>query len=200
MLAELPVTEISLRELSKRVGLAKSNVLRYFESREAVFLELLDVASRDWLAGLAGELSRDTKEFASPRDAVGAALAASLARRPLLCELISVTAGVLERNISLDVARRFKLATADASGILAGLVRERVPGLSEEGSLQFAAVAVIMVAGLWPFANPTEQVRAAVEELGLEVPHLAFEDTLRQAFTTYLTGLLALVGEQRRVH
>src|SRR2546430_16094281 len=104
MVAELPVAEISLRELSKRVGLAKSNVLRYFESREAVFLELLDVASRDWLAGLAGELSRDTKEFVSPGEAVGAALAASPARPPLLCEPISVTPGVPERNISLDVA------------------------------------------------------------------------------------------------
>ena len=40
MLAESSVTEVSLRELSKRVGLAKSNVLRYFESREEVFLEL----------------------------------------------------------------------------------------------------------------------------------------------------------------
>ncbi len=35
-------TEISLRELSDRVGLAKSNVMRYFDSREAIFLEVLD--------------------------------------------------------------------------------------------------------------------------------------------------------------
>ena len=39
MLAEMPVAEITLNELSRRVGLAKSNVLRYFESREAVLLE-----------------------------------------------------------------------------------------------------------------------------------------------------------------
>ena len=36
MLTEKGVAEISLRELSNRVGLAKSNVLRYFDSREAV--------------------------------------------------------------------------------------------------------------------------------------------------------------------
>src|SRR2546429_10012855 len=50
MVAEMPVAELSLNELSRRVGLAKSNVLRYFESREAVLLELLDNAWRDWLA------------------------------------------------------------------------------------------------------------------------------------------------------
>ena len=50
MLAEMPVAEVSLNELSRRAGLAKSNVLRYFESREAVLLELLDAAWQDWLA------------------------------------------------------------------------------------------------------------------------------------------------------
>src|SRR2546428_13885140 len=54
MLAEMPVAEVTLNELSRRAGLAKSNVLRYFESREAVLLELLDSAWQGWLfpAGL----------------------------------------------------------------------------------------------------------------------------------------------------
>ena len=38
MLEDMPVSELSLNELSRRVGLAKSNVLRYFDSREAVLL------------------------------------------------------------------------------------------------------------------------------------------------------------------
>src|SRR3954452_5455903 len=49
MLAEMPVAALGLNELIGRVGLAKSNVLRYFESREAVLLELLDAAWREWL-------------------------------------------------------------------------------------------------------------------------------------------------------
>src|SRR3954451_10825730 len=56
MLEEMPVAALSLNELSRRVGLAKSNVLRYFETREAVLLELLDAAWREWLDGLAAEL------------------------------------------------------------------------------------------------------------------------------------------------
>jgi AcrR family transcriptional regulator len=52
MLEEMPIGEISLNELSRRVGSAKSNVLRYFESREAILLELLDRAWRQWVADL----------------------------------------------------------------------------------------------------------------------------------------------------
>jgi AcrR family transcriptional regulator len=56
MLSEMQVADISLNELSRRAGLAKSNVLRYFESREAILLELLDSAWQDWLARLARDL------------------------------------------------------------------------------------------------------------------------------------------------
>src|SRR3984957_2847590 len=56
MLAEMPVAEVTLNELSRRAGLAKSNVLRYFESREAVLLELLDSAWQDWLVQLDRDL------------------------------------------------------------------------------------------------------------------------------------------------
>src|SRR3954468_8351820 len=53
MLSERRVADISLRELAERVGLAKSNVLRYFDSREAIFLEVLDRTWNAWLDGLA---------------------------------------------------------------------------------------------------------------------------------------------------
>jgi AcrR family transcriptional regulator len=192
MLAELPVTEISLRELSRRVGLAKSNVLRYFESREEVFLELLDRAARQWLNDLGAELSA-----ASSPEAVAAAFADSVSARPLLCELISVSAGVLERNISLAVARKFKLATADVGTIIGSIIRERIPGLSEEGAAHFVASSLVMVAGGWPFAHPTEAVRTAIEELGLEVPHLAFADMLRESLVTQMVGVLARQGVVR---
>ena len=187
MLAELPVTEISLRELSRRVGLAKSTVLRYFETREEVFLELLDRAARQWLAELADRLST----VDSGPDQVAAALADSLAGRPLLCELIAVTASVLERNISVDVARRFKLATAGVGVTLGAMIREKVSGLTEEGAAHFVAATLVMVAGLWPFAHPTDAVRAAIEELHLDVPHLDFAGMLRQSLVTHLAGVLA---------
>ena len=58
MLAEKTVGDISLRELSDRVGLAKSNVLRYFDSREAIFLEVLDEEFTMWLSDIERLLGR----------------------------------------------------------------------------------------------------------------------------------------------
>src|SRR5438270_10849848 len=121
MLAEVPVAQVSLNELSRRVGLAKSNVLRYFESREAVLLELLDAASREWLAQLDDALSAavDTGAAVSERgDQLAATLATSLTARPVLCDLISTQAAVLEHNVSPQVAAQYKRAAIANIGVL----------------------------------------------------------------------------------
>ncbi|MFF5095577.1 MULTISPECIES: helix-turn-helix domain-containing protein [Actinosynnema] len=55
MLAETPVARLSLNELSRRVGLAKPNVLRYFDSRETILLHLLDAEARNWATALPTE-------------------------------------------------------------------------------------------------------------------------------------------------
>src|ERR1700685_3880330 len=119
MLAEMPVAEVTLNELSRRVGLAKSNVLRYFESREAVLLELLNSADQDWLTQLDHDLMAadlaashaaplgQAASIAARCPQLAATVAASLASRPMLCDLISAQAAVLERNVSLEVAARY---------------------------------------------------------------------------------------------
>ena len=72
MLAEMPVAEVTLNELSRRAGLAKSNVLRYFESREAVLLELLDAAWQDWLTRLDHDLARAVDRAAPAAERIDA--------------------------------------------------------------------------------------------------------------------------------
>src|SRR6476661_663425 len=101
MLVEKNVADISLREPSDRVGLAKSNVLRYFDSREAIFLEILDENWRTWLDQVDAEL-RDLHQQPQQQPgpyatetAVARTIALSLTRNPLLCELISTMATVL---------------------------------------------------------------------------------------------------------
>jgi len=120
MLLERPVADISLRELSDKVGLAKSNVLRYFDSREAIFLEVMNDAWTSWLDEVETDL-RSSAGDAEPTPyateiRVASTIAASLADQRLLCELISVMAGVLEKNISIDFARTFKQGAAGPAG------------------------------------------------------------------------------------
>jgi AcrR family transcriptional regulator len=190
MLAEKGVTEISLRELSLRVGLAKSNVLRYFDSREAIFLELLDEECRSWLAeldNLLGAPRRRTSDYAN-EIAVASTIARSLAQRRLLCELLSAMAGVLERNISLESACDFKARAVGNMDTLAQLVARELPWLTAEFAGAFAEVVLVLTAGMYPFSEPTEPVRAAMARMCMPDPRRRFTDGLREALVTWLVG------------
>jgi len=193
MLAEMPVAALSLNELSRRVGLAKSNVLRYFESREAVLLELLDAAWREWLDALAVALP--PSDAAVPVDErieqVAAVLARTLVDRPILCELGSASAAVLEHNVSVEVAVRFKRAAqADMIG-LARLVRGVVPEWGEVAAERFAAATVLVTGSLWAYSRPSPAMLAAYDaDPALAAMRLDFGEAVRDLLATLLAGLL----------
>jgi AcrR family transcriptional regulator len=195
MLAEMPVAQVTLNELSRRAGLAKSNVLRYFESREAVLLELLDSAWRDWLAQLEQDLT-GTAGAAAPlagrTDQLAATLAASLASHPMLCDLISAQAAVLERNVSPQVAAQYKRASIADITALGLLMSRSVPELGETGAVRLAGAAVMMTGALWPHTQPSAAMLAAYEaDPELAAMRLDFASTIREVLQVMIAGLLA---------
>ena len=195
MLAEMPVAEVTLNELSRRAGLAKSNVLRYFESREAVLLELLDSAWQDWLGQLEEELAGAVDAgalVASRADQLAAAVAASLAARPMLCDLISAQAAVLERNVSPQVAAQYKRASIAGISALGALLLRSVPELGEPDAFRLAGAAVMTTAALWPHTQPSAAMLAAyTADPALAAMRLDFTGTLREVLEVLTAGLLA---------
>lgn len=195
MLNEMPVSELSLNELSRRVGLAKSNVLRYFESREAVLLELLDRASRQWVDEVTGELPAaiDPKRPAAERgDELAAVLARSLVRQPVLCDLISSQPGVLEQNVSVDVVVRIKRSGLASLATLADAVRRHVPELGE-GAGPLCLMGLITAGALWTHARPAPSALAAYEAdpMLAEVFNFDLPTALETTLATLIAGTLA---------
>lgn len=194
MLAQMPVAQVSLNELSRRVGLAKSNVLRYFESREDVLLELLGAGSRELVAHLDGALAEalDGAPPAERADRLAACVARALVERPVLCDLISAQAAVLERNVSPQVAAQYKRAAIANATALAGRVAHHLPELGERDAFRFVAGTVMVTGAVWAHAHPSAAMLAAYEEdPALAVLRLDFGATLRETLEVLLSGLMA---------
>ncbi|MBV9793367.1 MAG: TetR/AcrR family transcriptional regulator [Actinobacteria bacterium] len=198
MLSEMPAADITLNELSRRVGLAKSNVLRYFESREAVLLELLAAQWQEWLTALAADLGEGVTAgapVANRGDAVAAVLAISLAARPVLCDLISAQAAVLERNVSPQIAATYKRSTLAGFGDLGTLLGRHLPELGDQDTWRLAGATVITAGALWQQCQPSAAMLAAYEaDPDLAALRLDFTPTLREFTEVLISGLLARAG------
>jgi AcrR family transcriptional regulator len=193
MLEAMPVSEVSLNELSRRVGLAKSNVLRYFESREAILLELLDRAGKRWVAELSEELAAEIEPHGTARergDQLAAALARSLTPHRVLCDLLSAQAGVLEHNVSVEVAARYKRATHDYLAALAELVRRHLPELGD-AAWNVCGMAIVFIGALWTHTRPSASMLAAYEaDPTLAALRLDFTSALVETLATLISGAL----------
>ncbi|MFF0478837.1 TetR/AcrR family transcriptional regulator [Streptomyces sp. NPDC004284] len=192
LLSEMPVGEISLRELSRRVGLSKTNVVRYFETREAVFFELLNRSLAQWIEELPAELPSPIPHGAASPAAVTDALARSLAERSLLCDLLSALGSELERNISAESAREFKLAHIRLLDRLADVMRGSMTGLTPATSRELVSLTIVCTAGLWPFAHPSEAVAEAQRDPELAGTRVDFAQRLGRTLHVAVTGLLEL--------
>lgn len=195
MLDEMPVADITLNGMSRRACMAKSNVLRYFESREAVLLELSIEALSEWVDTLEAEFAVGFEESApAPARAcrLAAVIAASLAARPVLCELMSAQAAVLEHNISTDTVLRYKRASGANVERLAGMVSTQLPELGAEQALKFTTMAALMATAVWTHCHTAPAVVAAYEaEPTLQLHKLEFDATLQESLEVILAGLLS---------
>lgn len=196
MLGEMPAAAISLNELGRRAGMAKSNVLRYFDSREAVLLELLVSQMNGWVDEVALALESDTDLSAPTAERAARlvdALVQTLAGHPVLCDLMSEQAAVLEHNISAETVLQYKRASIAVIDHLVEIVHRQLPELGPERAAQFTTLAALLATAAWPHANPPEALTAVYRdnpEIGCY--RLEFESTMRESLQIMLAGLLAL--------
>jgi len=197
MLTEMPVADVSLNELSRRVGLAKSNVLNYFDSREAVLLELSSSELAAWVEDLASATAdiSPAAETGERAERLVATVVGTLAKRPVLCDLISSQAAVLERNITTGTALAFKRAAAVAFERMIAVIAGVLPELGPDGAGRFIAHASLLAGALWSHSHPVPAILAAYEaDPGLAALRLEFEPALTDGLRTLLYGALPRQG------
>lgn len=197
MLGEMPVAAISLNELSRRVGLAKSNVLRYFESREAILLELFIRAWNEWLTALPPLLAAGVVVPGTVRqrgDQIAHVIARSLGQRQVFCDLFSSHASVLEHNVSGQVAAHYKHAALANVTTLAQRMREYLPELGDQ-AWQVCAQLGFAMSAIWVHSRPSAGVLAAAEvDPSLVEYRIDFEKSLETMVATLISGTLVRAG------
>lgn len=180
------VRDVTLTDIAAAVGMHKSALLRYFETREQIFLKLTAEGWREWSAALRGDLEGRPHATA---DEVAAVFAGTLAARPMFCDLLAQAPMNLERNVSIDSVREFKLETFEEIALIGGELR-RLLGLSELQTVDTIATATGMAGALRQMATPGPRLRELYEsdpQLGHAVVEV--EPRLYRILAAFLAGL-----------
>jgi AcrR family transcriptional regulator len=176
-----------LNAIAAKAGFTKSNVYRYFESREDVLLSLFLAELEQFIPALEQRFSGIAP---GDLDAVAAAIAAGFIGRPRLASLSAIVSTTLEQNISEQAVMALKRGMAALLGRAAAVIQTRLPGSTLEDCAWLVSMVGTLVAGMWPAANPSDTARRvlAMEEFAHLKPSL--ERDLERATRALLASIV----------
>lgn len=170
LLTQTRTTALTLGDVAAAAGLAKSGILRYAGSREALLLRVMHDEHLAWIDVLAAELAGS---------APAPALARTLAARPVLCDLIAASPVLIVR-LSPDEMRVLASQETDAQRRLGAALRPSLPLSGDQ--LKGLTAAVHAFAGTaWAWTNP-DAVQPMVTD---------FESTVLRLLDVFIAGLRA---------
>jgi AcrR family transcriptional regulator len=175
---------VSLTDIAREVGLAKSNIYRYFESREHIYLVVLQrLASQfEQRLYLPLEKFRGRGSVAKVAEIVTEAYIDS----PEYGELVTVVNSVLEKRLTPGLVINFRSVFLDRRKRFAAVLASALPGTTAEKILPFTLHIFLHVPGLWTFCYPRPDSEKLLNEL--KYRHLKLD--FRREMTLFLQALL----------
>ncbi|KIU14179.1 TetR family transcriptional regulator [Mycolicibacterium llatzerense] len=172
LLDDTRASELTLGEIAAAAGLAKSGVLRYAGSREALLLLVMYREHLGWLEDLHIQLQDERRTLAK-------ALAHTLARRPVLCDLISATP-VLMNRLTPEAAEAVRGQARDIEDRLREALEPRL-SLDRQRLVLLTAAIHAFVGSVWGWA--------AIDSDKQPEPGTELENTLAALLRTFIAGL-----------
>ena len=179
---------VTLADIADRVGTVKSNIYRYFDSREHIYLRVLQRQGAEWekrvtpgLDGLKGK-GKVAK--------VAEVITEAFIQSEEYSTLITVINPVLEKTLAPNHVIDFRSAFFERRKRFAQALALALPGAALETIFPLTLHIFTHVAGLWPLCHPSPGSEKLLREPGLAHLNLDFETEMTR-FLTHFLGVAA---------
>lgn len=156
--------EITMKEISTAISLTRASIYNYFQTKEEIFLALLQREYERWTARL--EKAREEHEKMS-REEFARELAHSLEERQQLLKLLSMNLYDLEENCRFERLVEFKVVYGRALAEVGNCLEKFFPEMTEEDRQDFLYLFFPFLFGVYPYTVVTDKQRRAMDDAGI---------------------------------
>jgi AcrR family transcriptional regulator len=184
--AEVGYEEITLAAIAREANFTRSNLYKYYSSKDEIFLEILLTDIVAWREDLQQRLqgkSCSIGEFATH-------FAHSYRDHARLLASLTILFVFIEKNASVENLTEFKAGLKNEMANLVGITCRALPAMSLQQAEEFLMMQISTANGLYPMTNLTVKQQQAVVVAGLDNPHGSFEVRFRNIIEAYLRGVL----------
>ncbi len=168
--------DITIRDIGARTSFTRTSIYNYFQTKEEIFLALLQREHEAWTADLE-EIVRQNESL--PADAFADRLARTLEKRACMLKLMSMNLYDMEVNSRLENLVAFKLAYAGALKAVRGCLEKFFPRMTAAEIQQFLYAFFPFLFGVYPYTSHTEKQQKAMELAHVEIVRFSVCEIVR---------------------
>ncbi len=169
---------VTLADIAEKVGTVKSNIYRYFDSREHIYLRVLQRQAAEWekrvMAGL------DALKRKGTAAKVAEVLTRSFIQSVEYSTLITVINPVLEKALSPELVMDFRSAFFERRKRLSQALAAALPGTHAGEMFPLTVHIFTHVAGLWPLCHPSSESEELLKDPERAHLNLNFEIEMKR--------------------
>lgn len=180
--------DISLNTIADKAGLAKSNVYRYFTTREEIFLTIYMSLLRPWSDDLL-EFYHSLPASETPEKFAEGFLNVTLKHEGVL-SLSLVLYVSLEKNSSANQLREFKRLSMEICLRHYEELKRIYPKMSLDDVILLLKLILSSMASFWGSAQPNKALKKILQEKEFQSFATNFSDDMKKAIRVYLRGFL----------
>ncbi|MBP5406587.1 TetR/AcrR family transcriptional regulator [bacterium] len=158
--------EITLKEIGDAAEFTRTAIYSYFQTKEEIFLALLQREYSKWIAELV-EIEKSKVKFTAPKLAV--MLARSLQNRVQLLKLLSMNLYAIEENSRDANLIEFKKVYKASVDAVDRCFRKLRPKAAPAESYNFTYQFFPFIYGIYPYVFPSDKQIRAMKTAGMKL-------------------------------
>lgn len=169
--------DITMKEIGSATSFTRTSIYNYFQTKEEIFLALLQREYELWIADLDRLMADNT---VLTKDEFAGRLAGSLEKRAQLLKLLSMNHYDMESSCRPERLAEFKVAYGGSLRAVRRCLEQYFPQMPDEEKQNFIYTFFPFMFGIYPYTVVTEKQRAAMEKAGVNYVFMTIYEITRQ--------------------
>ena len=172
--------------IAKEADFTRSNLYRYFKTKEDIFLKLLSSDMAVWRKDVIENFAQDEKSLSD----FSKRWVALLLKHQRMLEIYTILYTLLEKNATLEALVDFKKSIFAEMNTGIEILKKTLPFPSPEAAMEFLYASISLTIGIYPLMNLSAKQREAMEAVGAEMPPEMAKAMLENSTLSLLKGIL----------
>ena len=177
--------EITFVMIAKEAGFTRSNLYRYFKTKEDIFLKLLAHDITVWRKDIEITFNEEEESLSD----FSIKWVELLLKHQRMLEMYTILYTLLEKNATLEALVDFKKSIGAEIALGVERLSKILPFLPHEAALEFLYTSTSLTIGIYPLMDTTEKQKEAMKIAGMEMPPEMVVKMLESSTLSLLKGL-----------